>query len=648
MQRVKQLSFSIKLLAVLALTLAALAGAQYHLISGSLWEKVLAQSLTEAEVNAQNLARAGKGATEGERLDRIGQLLAAIVRRPGNISGQLIDHEGVIRASGRHREVGRQAPETGMLTRTLNGQRSVRERSAGDEQQFVYAIPVEIDGERFMYLLTRRGEFLSAEISELRSAVAPWIFLALPVGLMLFYLLGGRRLDAAHRLVAGRSTLDGLTGLGNHRAFQGALAKDVSLSRRHGEPLSLLLIDIDDFKFANDRHGHRYGDRLLNQLTEVIAEGRTEDLAFRIGGDEFAVLMPKVEAAGAMLRARRLLGRAEKRGLRLSLGVAGAEGELTSEPEQLWREAEAALAEAQCRGGAQAVAYGEIAEQASIVTIDKVRALRSLLEEASMGVQFQPIWDLRTKRPLAYEALARPDARFGFEGPGEAFEVAEQLGRAPELDELCRREIFARAAELPEDALLFINVSPPALERGEWSGAALRALAARYGISPNRIVLELTERSSARLLPLLTEARALRDHGFRLALDDVGAGNSGLEILRQLDVEFVKIDRAVVAGAVSDPGARAVLVAVQAFARQYGSYAIAEGVETPEILRLITELSGPQGEGGIDGAQGFLLGRPADEPWLDDALPAPARVVERPEAAQLRRNGGAKDLPLAR
>ena len=129
-------------------------------------------------------------------------------------------------------------------------------------------------------------------------------------------------------------------------------------------------------------------------------------------------------------------------------------------------------------------------------------------------------------------------------------------------------------------------------------------------------MLEITERTDARKELLLPEAARLRRLGFKLALDDVGAGNAGLEMLSALPVDFIKIDRAVVANAVEDRGARAVMLGIMAFARESGAFVIAEGIETEAMLELARDPD-PEREArpvGAHGAQGFLLGRPAPVP----------------------------------
>ena len=170
--------------------------------------------------------------------------------------------------------------------------------------------------------------------------------------------------------------------------------------------------------------------------------------------------------------------------------------------------------------------------------------------------------------------------------------------------------------------------------------------------SPHQVVLEITERTDARLELLVPEAARLRELGFKLALDDVGAGNAGLEMLRALPVDFIKIDRAVVVNAVEDRGARAVMLGIMAFARESGSFVIAEGIETEAMLELARDPD-PHGEArpaGAQGAQGFLLGRPAPVPERGAELRVdadhPHRADRRPRAPAHRRRAAARRRAL--
>ena len=200
-------------------------------------------------------------------------------------------------------------------------------------------------------------------------------------------------------------------------------------------------------------------------------------------------------------------------------------------------------------------------------------------------------------------------------GPGEAFDVAGSIGRSVELDDLCRHAVLTGAAELPGDALLFVNVAPQSLDGNRLDGDALVAEVRAAGLEPERVVLEITERFEGRIDRVVTEADRLRALGFKIALDDVGAGNSGLHMMRALDLDFVKIDRMVLVGATTDVTARAVLVSVMAFARETGAFVIAEGIEDDEMMALARWPRAAEADQlGAQGIQGYLLGRPGPLP----------------------------------
>ena len=256
--------------------------------------------------------------------------------------------------------------------------------------------------------------------------------------------------------------------------------------------------------------------------------------------------------------------------------------------------------------------FDEVSERLALVTPAKVHSLRSLLAEPRLQTAFQPIWNLQENEILGFEALARPWPGYGFEGPAEAFAVAEKIGRAHELDAICRAAALARVDELPEDVLLFLNLNPQSLTHSTVDGDRLVRAVRAVGLEPEQVVLEITERSPARLDHVIASALRLRSLGFQLALDDVGTGNSGLEMLRDLPVDFVKIDTSVIAAAVDDPRAQAVLVAIIAFARRAGAFVIAEGIESEEILSFVRHAHEVNvlHDRVIDGGQGFLLGRP--------------------------------------
>jgi diguanylate cyclase (GGDEF)-like protein len=402
---------------------------------------------------------------------------------------------------------------------------------------------------------------------------------------------------------------DPLTGLGNHRAFHEEFRRELARAARHGHPLSLALIDVDEFKLVNDRHGHAHGDSVLREFAAFLHQTRVEDRHFRVGGDEFAVLLPYSTALEAKAVLERLRSTIETNmpGVTICAGLANLD-ENTNDADTLREQADAALYESKRSGRNTVVLFESIRDQATIVSPAKMEAVRQLLSQRHVDVAFQPIWDLEKGVVYGYEALMRPPPDSGLSGPQEAFDIAEKLRRAPELDEICLNAILARAHELPRNAVLFINLSPRSLDHEAMRSSSLLSSVAVAGLSPSQIVFEVTERSVTNVNTVVREVKRLRSLGFRIALDDVGAGNAGLEMLRQVTVDFVKIDRSVISEALVDESAAAVLSGIVAFARRAHTFVIAEGIETLAMLDEIQQTS----EGGVHAVQGFLFGRPSE------------------------------------
>jgi diguanylate cyclase (GGDEF)-like protein len=499
---------------------------------------------------------------------------------------------------------------TALLERRLIEQKAVYQRAHADALQAI------AQGRARQAAHARASELFDTEVTDVRRSIALVALLGLLGGGAVFYLVGGRTLTRSHRLALERATLDGLTDLRNQRAFHDDLEHAVALAARKGDALSLALVDIDDFKFLNDRHGHRHGDDLLLRVAGILSGGRVSDRAFRIGGDEFALLLPGTGADGSAVALHRLQLELADARVAASIGVSSlSRGQAAA---TLRDEADAALYEAKRRGGNALARYDEISESVVITTSSKVEALRALLDGGLIDMAFQPIWELERGSLLGVEALARPADHHGFSGPAEAFDIAEQLGWVHELDMLCVQSALSRASELPPDALLFINIAPRTLDLDARSDSWLVAAVERSGVDPGRVVVEVTERFGGRISSVVKSLERLRSAGLKLALDDVGAGNSGLEMLSQVNVEFVKIDRGVVTGAMTDPRARAVLLAMATFAGETGAFVIAEGIEDGAMLRFLGGLPDDPtaARPRVHGGQGYALGRP------DSALPA--------------------------
>jgi len=435
--------------------------------------------------------------------------------------------------------------------------------------------------------------------------------------------------------------LDPLTGLGNHRAFQEELSRLVADSQQSGDPLALLLLDLDDLKRINDERGHAGGDESLAAMGLLLTTAtRHADRAFRIGGDEFAVLMPFTDGIGALAIARRFLAAAVETtdervtaGLSFSGGVAQLVPE-TGDSSQLFRQADAALYWCKRHGRTDVQIFDPQRHGASgdaRTTPELAAAVAAVADRGLLRPVYQPIYSLATGLPIGFEGLVRPLPGSGFSDPNSLFMAAEVIGRTVELDMASIAVVASHAGELGPDRYLAANLSPRTLETDQFHAADLVALFRDHGMEPSRVVLELTEREAVEDMSRLRESIAsCRAAGFRLAADDVGAGNAGLRLLSQIRFDIVKIDLSLVQVGVLEESSRAVLRALRDLADRWGATIVAEGVETPIQLETVRGL-------GIAAVQGYLLGRPSDLPqaervdleeligsirWRSDLLPS--------------------------
>jgi diguanylate cyclase (GGDEF)-like protein len=411
------------------------------------------------------------------------------------------------------------------------------------------------------------------------------------------------------------SLRDGLTGLGNHRAFQEELDEQVTVARERGRPFALLFVDVDDLKATNDERGHAAGDKLLRATAGIITSNlRRWDRGFRIGGDEFAVVLLDCDSDAGVTTARRILSSALEGGsgvnavepFSLTIGVSAFPFP-AADRQQLLHQADAALYWGKRHGRTDIQLFdpqrhGMADDWRSLEEL--AVAVSHVAAERLLTPVYQPIYDLRTGELMGYEGLVRPLPESGFTDPGPMFVAAESTDRTVELDMASLETVIAGAGDLGSGHYLSVNLSPRSLETEAFNVFELIALCNRYNISPDRIVIELTEREAVEDMGRLREAlAALRRQGMRTAADDVGAGNAGLRLLTEVDFDVMKIDLSLVrAGAVSGTS-DAVLRALRDLAKRRHQSIIAEGVETLEQLEVVVGL-------GFDAAQGYLLGRP--------------------------------------
>jgi diguanylate cyclase (GGDEF)-like protein len=439
-----------------------------------------------------------------------------------------------------------------------------------------------------------------------------------------------RRYEAALAAVRHEAAHDGLTGALTRAAFARAL-EALLASTTSERPLALLAIDVDDFGHVNKLRGHASGDELLVHLVRSTGRAiREDDVIGRLGGDEFAVL---VRGADPVAVGERILAALTRHDgvhprMEVSIGIARApaDGDTVA---ALLRAADVAMRRAKRAGKARVVAYtGE-----SLADRDEARARRTLtavIAQGRIAMVAQPIVDLRSGTIHAYEALAR----FGVPGDmstGELFALAERVGLREELDLACLAHGLALLPRRPAGTSLTVNVSSSLL----CDQRALALLAERDELGG--LVLEITEEALVRDYTELQRAvRPLLERGVRIAVDDMGAGYSGLRHAIDLHPAYLKLDRALVRDIDGDPKRAALVDALLRYAQHAGSQIVAEGIETEGELETLTQL-------GVPLAQGYLLARPGP-PWpalavvparrgaLVGALPSAAAAARR-EAA---------------
>jgi len=439
---------------------------------------------------------------------------------------------------------------------------------------------------------------------------------------------------------------DPLTGLINRFMFSDRLQNAISRARRDGGLVSLMFLDLDEFKAVNDRFGHSTGDELLQQVAERLQLAvRESDTVARIGGDEFTIVLEgsqRVEDAGhvatKILRALEVPYQVGGHTLHItaSIGIAiyPVDGE---DADSLLRDADIAMYSAKSAGrNTYQYFTPELREQTSerLFLIDGLR--RALDSGRELDLMYQPFVDLATGRVLGVEALARwnhPD--LGLVYPNRFVPVAEETDLIIPMGEWVLREACRQLKEWHDDGIaditVSVNVSSRQLSRGNLVESVDAALKLAE-LEPRFLEIELTEGTLGDDTELARRTlERLRDLGVNVSIDDFGTGYSSLSYLQHFPIDKLKIDKSFVKD-VNDDQTSALPAAIIGLARSLNLDVIAEGVETAEQMRLLAEL-------GCFKMQGFLFSRPLRPsdvaPFISEAFkPQPAPLVAERNAAQ--------------
>lgn len=424
-------------------------------------------------------------------------------------------------------------------------------------------------------------------------------FLAASMGLLL---TSGRLTRELNRLLVQArfdADHDDLTGLLSRSAFKAALER-ASARASATAPASLLMLDLDAFGKVNKTLGHSAGDALLAAVGRTLRERAGDGCRVgRLGGDEFAVLAPRADPEALAQELLDGLAECSQDGaITACVGVAQAPND-GDDGESLLMAVEIALRIAKRTSGERIVSYA--GESLSGEGRQSARfALGKLIEGDGLAMAVQPIVDLRSGRVHAYEALAR----FGGsrQSPLHWLSVSEELGQRANLERACLREALALLPSLPPGARLSVNLSAPVL----LEPVTLRMLEGASELS--RLIVEVTEQALVDSdIELAAAFAPLRARGASLAVDDVGAGYSGLRQVTVVHPHYLKLDRSLVSGIDADSDRAALVSALIGYAQNVGSLLVAEGIEFDAELEALIELGVPLG-------QGYLFSRP-DAPW---------------------------------
>ena len=410
---------------------------------------------------------------------------------------------------------------------------------------------------------------------------------------------------------------DGLTELPNRFLFNENLHRALE---RQVQGVGLMYIDLDYFKSVNDTLGHPVGDKLLKSVARRLeACVRSGDIIARLGGDEFAILVGGQSLTTIHELAARIIdaialpfsldGYDVTTGASIGIACAPDHGNTA---EKLLQNADLALYAAKAEGRSRFAQFEQGMDSAAQTRRMLELDLRSALARDEMRLYFQPLINVVTGEPVAYEALVRWEHHSrGIVMPNDFISIAEETGMVIKIGEWVIRRAIDQAALWPDHISVSVNLSPAQMRSTNLLPTVINALA-NSGVAPNRLEFEITESvlmhdSEANLAIL----RKLSEIGVRIALDDFGTGYSSLNYLRSFPFDKIKIDRCFIEEIDSRDDCRAIVRSIVSLADSLGMVTTAEGVEREsQMVELRRE--------GCTEVQGFLFSKAVPPEELTD------------------------------
>ena len=450
------------------------------------------------------------------------------------------------------------------------------------------------------------------------------------------------------------ATHDALTGLPNRAMFNQLLHFSIEAACRHQRQFAVLFIDLDRFKIINDSLGHEAGDNLLVELSGRLRRNlRSSDAVARLGGDEFVVVLEETGDQQAVERVAFTLLSALSQPLQLcgqecnvtaSIGIAmyPADG---SDAQTLMKNADMAMYLAKEDGKNNFRLF--TAKTQSIERLKLETDLRHALDRNQFSLHFQPRVDLVARQITGVEALLHwSHPELGILPALQFMPLAEEIGLSAAigrwvLNEACRQNMAWQQLGL-RPLLMAVNLSPRQFTDVHLSRDIDHALAAS-GMLPELLQLEITESMVMQNVPRTIKLLdAIRGRGIRLAIDDFGTGYSLMSLMKQFQIDTIKIDRSFVRELSNKSGDRAIAQAIISMSKALGMTVVAEGVETIEQETLLRDHA-------CDEMQGFPFCKPVPANRIPELLLSPkaspplqprvSSCLEKPKQSKLKQTG---------
>ncbi|MFT5835210.1 MAG: diguanylate cyclase (GGDEF)-like protein [Sulfurimonas sp.] len=407
---------------------------------------------------------------------------------------------------------------------------------------------------------------------------------------------------------------DPLTGLFNQRIFIDMMENEMHRSNRHKDSFALMVIDCDNFKPINDRYGHAFGDKYLQEFTKVLQRvKRGDDMLSRYGGDEFTLILPECDLSGAKTLGEKIAKEVEafkletpsgeNVGLTVSIGMAVYPHHAKTTKE-LFLIADGMMYKTK-EEGKNGLSIPTEEDISNIVQErnEKATLLIEAVSNNNIVPYFQPIQSSITGENEIHELLMRIEIHGKVISAYEFIEAAENMSLINRMDMMVIENAFKKMQKENYKGILFINLSPKSIIVGDYM-KNITGFIKKYDISKDNVVFEITERETVKNFSILEKfVNSLKLQGYKFAIDDFGSGFSSFHYIKKFPIDYLKIDGEFITNINKDPKDKAFVLSMVTLAKELGVKTVGEYVEDEEIKQAAKDI-------GIDYLQGFHVGRP--------------------------------------